>query len=141
MTMTMAKSTTGCPFCHPDPERVFYQGRTVFGLSDLFPVSPDHALLVTRREEIRKQALATFRAIRPEATLGSPDPRKTSEPDERLEAGTAISADRGPRSQGTGRTLGLESTNHPVVIALSASAIVILSVMGSSGDTRTPHVS
>ena len=47
--MTMATTTTPCPFCHPDPDRVFYQGRTIFGLWDRFPVSPDHALLVTRR--------------------------------------------------------------------------------------------
>jgi diadenosine tetraphosphate (Ap4A) HIT family hydrolase len=38
-----------CPFCEPDPDRVFYQGRDVLGLWDAFPVSPGHALLVTRR--------------------------------------------------------------------------------------------
>ena len=38
-----------CPFCTPDPERVFHQGTTVFALWDAFPVSDGHALLVTRR--------------------------------------------------------------------------------------------
>lgn len=38
-----------CPFCHPAPERLFYQGRLVVGLWDAFPVSPGHALLVPRR--------------------------------------------------------------------------------------------
>ena len=52
LTMTMPMATTPCPYCHPDPDRVFYQGRTVFGLWDRFPVSPDHDLLVTHREEI-----------------------------------------------------------------------------------------
>jgi diadenosine tetraphosphate (Ap4A) HIT family hydrolase/HKD family nuclease len=47
--MTMSIATTPCPFCHPDPDRVFYQGRAVFALWDRFPVSPGHALLVTRR--------------------------------------------------------------------------------------------
>jgi hypothetical protein len=36
--------TTGpCPFCPPDPGRVFLQGRTVFALWDAFPVNPGHA--------------------------------------------------------------------------------------------------
>jgi superfamily II DNA or RNA helicase/diadenosine tetraphosphate (Ap4A) HIT family hydrolase len=38
-----------CPFCHPDPARVFYQGRLVIGIWDLYPVSSGHALLITRR--------------------------------------------------------------------------------------------
>jgi len=38
-----------CPFCHPDPGRVFYDGPLAYGLWDAFPVSPGHALLVTRR--------------------------------------------------------------------------------------------
>lgn len=38
-----------CPFCHPAPERLFYQGRLVVGLWDAYPVSPGHALLVPRR--------------------------------------------------------------------------------------------
>jgi superfamily II DNA or RNA helicase/diadenosine tetraphosphate (Ap4A) HIT family hydrolase len=38
-----------CPFCNPDPARVFLQSELVIGLWDAFPVSPHHALLVTRR--------------------------------------------------------------------------------------------
>jgi diadenosine tetraphosphate (Ap4A) HIT family hydrolase len=38
-----------CPFCHPDPSRVFHTGRRVIGLWDAFPVSAGHALLVPRR--------------------------------------------------------------------------------------------
>ena len=40
---------TDCPFCDPAEERIFWQGRLVLGLWDGFPVSPGHALLVTRR--------------------------------------------------------------------------------------------
>ncbi|MEZ4416162.1 MAG: DUF3427 domain-containing protein [Gemmatimonadota bacterium] len=39
----------GCPFCPPDPERVFYEGERVLALWDAFPVSDGHALLVLRR--------------------------------------------------------------------------------------------
>jgi superfamily II DNA or RNA helicase/HKD family nuclease/diadenosine tetraphosphate (Ap4A) HIT family hydrolase len=38
-----------CPFCHPDPGRVFDERDLVYSLWDLFPVSQGHALLVTRR--------------------------------------------------------------------------------------------
>lgn len=38
-----------CPFCQPDTSRVFLVGELVIGLWDGFPVSPGHALLVTRR--------------------------------------------------------------------------------------------
>lgn len=38
-----------CPFCHPDASRIFHAGRLVLGLWDGFPVSPGHALLVTKR--------------------------------------------------------------------------------------------
>jgi superfamily II DNA or RNA helicase/diadenosine tetraphosphate (Ap4A) HIT family hydrolase/HKD family nuclease len=38
-----------CPFCAIPPRRVFHEGRLVRGLWDAFPVSPGHALLVTRR--------------------------------------------------------------------------------------------
>ncbi len=38
-----------CPFCRPDAERIFHLGTLVLGLWDKFPVSPGHALLVTRR--------------------------------------------------------------------------------------------
>jgi len=41
--------TEDCPFCHPDPDRIFHDGPLVRGLWDRFPVSPGHALLVTRR--------------------------------------------------------------------------------------------
>ena len=38
-----------CPFCQPEPERRFLETPLVLGLWDAFPVSPGHALLVTRR--------------------------------------------------------------------------------------------
>ena len=38
-----------CPFCNPPAERIFYAGRQILGLWDGFPVSPGHALLVTKR--------------------------------------------------------------------------------------------
>nr|WP_228530930.1 MULTISPECIES: DUF3427 domain-containing protein [Myxococcaceae] len=38
-----------CPFCSPRAEQVFHEGELVRGLWDAFPVSPGHALLVTRR--------------------------------------------------------------------------------------------
>ncbi len=38
-----------CPFCKPDATRVFFESELVLGLWDGFPVSPGHALLVTRR--------------------------------------------------------------------------------------------
>lgn len=37
-----------CPFCQPDPAAVFHEGRLVRGIWDAYPVSPGHALLVTR---------------------------------------------------------------------------------------------
>jgi len=38
-----------CPFCDPDPDRVFLETDLVIGLWDKYPVSPGHALLVPRR--------------------------------------------------------------------------------------------
>ena len=38
-----------CPFCNPDPERVFLKAELIVGLWDAFPVAAGHALLVTRR--------------------------------------------------------------------------------------------
>lgn len=38
-----------CPFCNPDPTRVFYDGKLVRGLWDCFPVTDGHALLVPKR--------------------------------------------------------------------------------------------
>ena len=38
-----------CPFCAIEHDRVFLDGPLVRGLWDAFPVSPGHALLVTRR--------------------------------------------------------------------------------------------
>src|SRR5262245_29478365 len=38
-----------CPFCEVAPERVFYRGRLVLGIWDNFPVSPGHALLISKR--------------------------------------------------------------------------------------------
>lgn len=40
---------TPCPFCNPRADKVFYENTHVLGLWDAFPVSPGHALLVTRR--------------------------------------------------------------------------------------------
>src|SRR4051812_22742170 len=40
---------TLCPFCHPDPSRVFFESNLVFGVWDAFAVSDGHALVVTRR--------------------------------------------------------------------------------------------
>jgi superfamily II DNA or RNA helicase/diadenosine tetraphosphate (Ap4A) HIT family hydrolase len=38
-----------CPFCAPGPDRTFHTGPLTLGLWDVFPVSPGHALLVTKR--------------------------------------------------------------------------------------------
>jgi diadenosine tetraphosphate (Ap4A) HIT family hydrolase len=38
-----------CPFCFPPVERVFLQADRVLGIWDGFPVSPGHALIVSRR--------------------------------------------------------------------------------------------
>ena len=38
-----------CPFCDPDPERVFYRGANVLGVWDAYPVSDGHALIVTKQ--------------------------------------------------------------------------------------------
>ncbi len=38
-----------CPFCPPPPDSVFHEGELVIGLWDAFPVTPGHALLITRR--------------------------------------------------------------------------------------------
>lgn len=38
-----------CPFCPPEERRVFFRSDLVLGLWDGYPVSPGHALLVTRR--------------------------------------------------------------------------------------------
>ena len=42
-------TSNSCPFCNPDPTRVFYQGKLVTALWDGFPVSPGHALLIPKR--------------------------------------------------------------------------------------------
>ena len=38
-----------CPFCHPDPARVLVEREEALALLDAYPVSPGHALVVTRR--------------------------------------------------------------------------------------------
>jgi diadenosine tetraphosphate (Ap4A) HIT family hydrolase len=38
-----------CPFCSPSDDRVFLRGDQVLGLWDTYPVSPGHALLISRR--------------------------------------------------------------------------------------------
>ena len=40
---------SACPFCSPDPARVFFRGDGVFALWDAFPVSEGHALIVPFR--------------------------------------------------------------------------------------------
>ncbi len=45
----MSKGAEPCPFCQPPPDRVFLDTDLVLGLWDGYPVSPGHALLVTRR--------------------------------------------------------------------------------------------
>lgn len=40
---------TPCPFCRPDPGRVFFESDLVFGIWDAFAVSDGHALVVNRR--------------------------------------------------------------------------------------------
>ena len=38
-----------CPFCTVQPDRIFLHNALVLGFWDAFPVSPGHALLITRR--------------------------------------------------------------------------------------------
>ncbi|MBK9036713.1 MAG: HIT family protein [Myxococcales bacterium] len=38
-----------CPFCAPEPTRVFHEDALVRALWDAFPVAPGHALIVPRR--------------------------------------------------------------------------------------------
>lgn len=45
----MTQTDGTCPFCDPEPGRVFLENDLIRGLWDRFPVSPGHALLVTRR--------------------------------------------------------------------------------------------
>lgn len=42
-------SSAGCPFCNANRDRLFLESDLVIGLWDAFPVSPGHALIVTRR--------------------------------------------------------------------------------------------
>ncbi len=42
-------SRLDCIFCHPPQDRVFHDGRLVYGLLDGFPVNPGHALLIPKR--------------------------------------------------------------------------------------------
>ncbi len=51
-----------CPFCTPARERIFHLGERVIGLWDAYPVSPGHALLVTRVRD--KHVLALEEAVR-----------------------------------------------------------------------------
>ena len=38
-----------CPFCHIDRQRLFFEGESIYGIWDAFPISPGHALLATKR--------------------------------------------------------------------------------------------
>jgi len=40
---------TPCPFCSPDPARVFFRGDKVFALWDAYPVNSGHALIIPNR--------------------------------------------------------------------------------------------
>ncbi|MDP6529202.1 MAG: DEAD/DEAH box helicase family protein, partial [Gemmatimonadota bacterium] len=40
---------SACPFCNPDAGAIFLETNKILGLWDAFPVSPGHALLVTKR--------------------------------------------------------------------------------------------
>jgi superfamily II DNA or RNA helicase/HKD family nuclease/diadenosine tetraphosphate (Ap4A) HIT family hydrolase len=42
-------TSEACPFCRPQADRLFFVSDLVLGLWDAFPVSPGHALLVTKR--------------------------------------------------------------------------------------------
>jgi superfamily II DNA or RNA helicase/diadenosine tetraphosphate (Ap4A) HIT family hydrolase len=61
--------STGCPFCSPDPLRVFLRRDHVFALWDGFPVSEGHALIVPHRhiatwfEATAEERAALFGAI------------------------------------------------------------------------------
>ena len=60
---------SGCPFCPPDPDRVFYRGETVFALWDAYPVNPGHALIIPNRhvgswfEATEKEQAELFHAV------------------------------------------------------------------------------
>lgn len=72
-----------CPFCEPDPERVFYRGANVLGVWDAYPVSDGHALIVTKqhvptwfdasREEQTERLSALAIAARPSRPPTNPD--------------------------------------------------------------------
>ena len=53
-----------CPFCTPDPDRVFYRGQHVIALWDGFPVTDGHALLVPIRPDHRSPAPARDSPLR-----------------------------------------------------------------------------
>ena len=44
--------SSDCPFCKPHPERIIDQGSLTFVLWDAYPVSPGHALVLTRRHVV-----------------------------------------------------------------------------------------
>jgi diadenosine tetraphosphate (Ap4A) HIT family hydrolase len=46
---SLSPKATCCPFCTPEPHRVFLQTDLVLGFWDNFPVSSGHALLIPRR--------------------------------------------------------------------------------------------
>ena len=48
-----------CPFCNPDPQRVFPRLRHVFALWDGFPVTEGHTLVVPHRHVASLYDLAT----------------------------------------------------------------------------------
>ncbi len=47
--MLLSPSVTTCPFCTPDPNRIFHESDLILGLWDNYPSSPGHALLIPRR--------------------------------------------------------------------------------------------
>ncbi|MGB5160979.1 MAG: DEAD/DEAH box helicase family protein, partial [Thermoanaerobaculia bacterium] len=42
-------TSTPCPFCTPDGQRIFHAGSLILGIWDAFPVNPGHALLIPKR--------------------------------------------------------------------------------------------
>ena len=75
--------TPPCPFCKPDPARVFFQGEHVFALWDAYPLTDGHALIVPHRHieswfdataEEQAELLQAISAVREEIeSTRSPD--------------------------------------------------------------------
>lgn len=57
---------TPCPFCNPDTSKILLSNAHALAISDAYPVSPGHALIVPRRhiasffETTREEQIAMF---------------------------------------------------------------------------------